>query len=69
MADKNGFKEEEFNTNDDDSDFSNLEEGEFDITSSPNDFNVKTIYDFMISEVVEVPNFQRNYVWDHCCPK
>ena len=37
---------------------------EYDITSSPNDFNVKTIFDFLTSEVMEIPNFQRNYVWD-----
>lgn len=38
--------------------------GEFDLTSSPNDFNVKTLYDFMDSGVVRIPSFQRNYVWD-----
>lgn len=37
---------------------------EFDLTSSPNDFNIKTLYDFMDSGVVKIPNFQRNYVWD-----
>lgn len=38
--------------------------GEYDITSSPNDFNVITIYNFLESGVVKVPAFQRNYVWD-----
>ncbi|MCH9030984.1 MAG: DUF262 domain-containing protein [candidate division Zixibacteria bacterium] len=37
---------------------------EYDITSSPNDFNVTTIYDFMNSGVVSIPPFQRNFVWD-----
>ena len=37
---------------------------EYDITSSPNDFNIKTIFDFIESGVVKIPGFQRNYVWD-----
>ncbi|MDM8523386.1 DUF262 domain-containing protein [Desulfococcaceae bacterium HSG8] len=37
---------------------------EYDITASPNDFNVKTIFDFIGSGVVKIPGFQRNYVWD-----
>lgn len=37
---------------------------EYEITASPNDFNVNTIYDFIVSGVVEIPGFQRNYVWD-----
>jgi uncharacterized protein with ParB-like and HNH nuclease domain len=37
---------------------------EYDVTSSPNDFNVKTIYDFIISGSIRIPDFQRNYVWD-----
>jgi uncharacterized protein with ParB-like and HNH nuclease domain len=37
---------------------------EYDIVSSPNDFNVGTIYDFIESGVVKIPGFQRNYVWD-----
>lgn len=37
---------------------------EYDLISSPNDFNVRTIYDFIESGVVEIPGFQRNYVWD-----
>ena len=32
--------------------------------SSPNDFNVKTIVDFIDSGVVVIPGFQRNFVWD-----
>lgn len=37
---------------------------EYNITSSPNDFNIKTLYDFTESGIVEIPSFQRNYVWD-----
>lgn len=37
---------------------------EYDITSSPNDFNILTIYNFLESGVVKIPAFQRNFVWD-----
>jgi uncharacterized protein with ParB-like and HNH nuclease domain len=37
---------------------------EYDITASPNDFNVITIYNFLESGAVRIPGFQRNYVWD-----
>ena len=37
---------------------------EYDITASPNDFNTKTIFDFIESGSVIIPAFQRNYVWD-----
>jgi len=37
---------------------------EYDITSAPNDFNIRTIYDFIESGSVKIPGFQRNYVWD-----
>lgn len=37
---------------------------EYEIVASPNDFNIKTIYDFIISGTVKIPGFQRNYVWD-----
>ena len=37
---------------------------QFDIVSSPNDFNVTTIVDFIKSGVVKIPGFQRNFVWD-----
>ena len=36
---------------------------EYDITSSPNDFNVRTIVDFIDSNIFRIPVFQRNYVW------
>ncbi len=37
---------------------------EYDLTSSPNDFNISTIYNFIESGAVRIPGFQRNYVWD-----
>lgn len=37
---------------------------EYDLTSSPNDFNVSTIFNFIERGSVKIPAFQRNYVWD-----
>jgi uncharacterized protein with ParB-like and HNH nuclease domain len=37
---------------------------EYEITTSPNDFNIKTMYDFIKSGAIKIPGFQRNYVWD-----
>ena len=37
---------------------------QYDIVSTPNDFNTKTLVDFIDSGVVIIPGFQRNYVWD-----
>lgn len=37
---------------------------QYDILSSPNDFNTKTLVDFIDTGVVMIPGFQRNYVWD-----
>jgi uncharacterized protein with ParB-like and HNH nuclease domain len=37
---------------------------EYDVSASPNDFNIKTLFDFIGSGVVKIPGFQRNYVWD-----
>lgn len=44
-----------------------IEEGypiEYSITSSPNDFNINTLFDFLESGIIRIPGFQRNYVWD-----
>jgi hypothetical protein len=38
--------------------------GEYDLTATPNDFNIKTIVDFLKRGVFQIPGFQRNYVWD-----
>src|SRR5438045_352484 len=37
---------------------------EYELTSSPNDFNITTIVNFIESGAVKIPAFQRNYVWD-----
>jgi uncharacterized protein with ParB-like and HNH nuclease domain len=37
---------------------------DYDVTSTPNDFNTKTIIDFIESGLFKIPGFQRNYVWD-----
>jgi uncharacterized protein with ParB-like and HNH nuclease domain len=46
----------------------NLDDGfdieEYDLTSTPNDFNVFTINSFIESGAIKIPGFQRNYVWD-----
>ncbi|ABW14885.1 protein of unknown function DUF262 [Parafrankia sp. EAN1pec] len=57
---------------DDSTDWLDSEEGldedgqidEYDLTSTPNDFNVLTIQSFIESGSVKIPGFQRNYVWD-----
>jgi hypothetical protein len=37
---------------------------EYNISATPNDFNILTINSFLESGSVRVPGFQRNYVWD-----
>jgi uncharacterized protein with ParB-like and HNH nuclease domain len=37
---------------------------EYDITASPNDFNVLTLFSFIEAGSVKIPGFQRNFVWD-----
>ncbi len=37
---------------------------EYELTSSPNDFNILTLFNFIESGTVRVPGFQRNFVWD-----
>ena len=37
---------------------------EYDLTSTPNDFNILTIHNFIESGAVKIPGFQRSYVWD-----
>lgn len=48
----------------DESDTDSYPIDQYDLVSSPNDFNVKTIVDFIDSGVVVIPGFQRNFVWD-----
>lgn len=37
---------------------------EYDITASPNDFNIITLFNYMESGIIRIPIFQRGYVWD-----
>jgi uncharacterized protein with ParB-like and HNH nuclease domain len=37
---------------------------EYDITAQPNDFNIRTIFDYIDEGHIIIPGFQRNYVWD-----
>ncbi|MBQ1061381.1 DUF262 domain-containing protein [Micromonospora sp. C41] len=37
---------------------------EYDLTSTPNDFNALTIFSFIESGAVKIPGFQRHFVWD-----
>jgi len=41
-----------------------LQVEEYDITATPNDFNVITLYNFIESGAIRIPGFQRNFVWD-----
>ena len=41
-----------------------LQVDEYDITVSPNDFNVMTLCSFVERGSVRIPGFQRNFVWD-----
>ena len=37
---------------------------DYDITATPNDFNLSTLISFMDAGALVIPGFQRNYVWD-----
>lgn len=37
---------------------------EYDITATPNDFNIQTVFSLIDNGVIKMPPFQRNYVWD-----
>lgn len=51
-------------TEEDDSQLDSYQIEEYDLTSTPNDFNVLTINSFIQSGAIKIPGFQRNYVWD-----
>lgn len=36
----------------------------YDITSTPNDFNISTLFNLINNGIIKMPPFQRNYVWD-----
>ena len=37
---------------------------DYDLSATPNDFNVKTLFDYIESGAIIIPGFQRHYVWD-----
>ena len=37
---------------------------EYELTATPNDFNILTIANFIESGAFKIPGFQRNYVWN-----
>lgn len=37
---------------------------QYDISVIPNDFNITTIFNLIDSGAIEMPVFQRNYIWD-----
>ncbi len=37
---------------------------QYDLVAAPNDFNTRTLVDFIDQGVVTIPGFQRNFVWD-----
>jgi hypothetical protein len=45
-------------------DFDDLQIDEYELISTPNDFNVLTIFNFIETGAIILPPFQRNYVWD-----
>lgn len=53
-----------YDIEDENEDFEDVGFTEYDISASPNDFNLKTLFDFIHSGIVKIPGFQRNYVWD-----
>lgn len=56
--DNNWFDEE------DDGPDSEYQVREYDVTASPNDFNLLTLVNFVESGAIKIPGFQRNFVWD-----
>lgn len=37
---------------------------DYDLSITPNDFNVLTLFSFIDSGAIVIPGFQRHYVWD-----
>lgn len=41
-----------------------IEIKEYDITATPNDYNIATLFNLIDNGIIKMPPFQRNYVWD-----
>ncbi len=54
----NWFDEEDDSASDD------YQVKEYDVTASPNDFNLLSLVSFVESGAIKIPGFQRNFVWD-----
>jgi uncharacterized protein with ParB-like and HNH nuclease domain len=37
---------------------------DYDLSATPNDFNVSTLFNYIESGIIIIPGFQRHYVWD-----
>lgn len=48
----------------DEDDSSDFQIKEYEVTHTPNDFNLLTLVNFIESGAIKIPDFQRNYVWD-----
>ena len=49
---------------DDEEDGDSYPVDQYDLVTSPNDFNTRTLVDFIDAGVINIPGFQRNFVWD-----
>lgn len=58
MGNNNFFEDER------EDDFDNSVVAEYDITTSPRDLTPGSIVDMVDSGIINIPFFQRNYVWD-----
>ncbi|WP_023270161.1 GmrSD restriction endonuclease domain-containing protein [Acinetobacter gyllenbergii] len=52
------------NQNDDEDDLNETNFKNFNLVTTPNDFNALTLITFMDKGVFKIPSFQRNFVWD-----
>ncbi|MDR2907796.1 MAG: DUF262 domain-containing protein, partial [Bacteroidales bacterium] len=59
-----GAKEENLYEGEDENQEQDISFTEYEISVSPNDFNISTLDSFMNQGIFEIPGFQRNYVWD-----
>ncbi|MBI3133650.1 MAG: DUF262 domain-containing protein [Bacteroidetes bacterium] len=64
MIEENEISDDQRYEGDSDPQDSDTSFTEYEISASPNDFNIRTLYDFINSGIVKIPGFQRNYVWD-----
>jgi len=60
----NKTKEEDWYDDEGDKEQQDYPLHEYELTASPNDFNVITLFNFIESGTVKIPGFQRNFVWD-----